>query len=73
MKFLKMFLAGLLAFVVGSFVMLFLWIFILVGIAGSMEPTVTVKPNSILRIDFAESIADAPQTDPFADYLLKMI
>ncbi len=27
---------GLLAFVVGSFVMSFLWIFILVGIAGSI-------------------------------------
>ena len=73
MKFVKMFLAGLLAFVVGSFVMLFLWIFILIGIAGSMESTVTVKPNSILKIDFAESIADAPVSDPFADHLLKMI
>ena len=43
MKFVKMFLAGLLAFVVGSFVMLFLWIFILIGIAGSMESTVDRK------------------------------
>lgn len=73
MKFFKLFFAGLLAFVVGSFVMMFLWIFILVGIAGSMESTVAVRPNSILKIDLAETIADAPQTDPFADYILKMI
>lgn len=73
MKFFKLFLAGLLAFVVGSFVMLFLWIFILVGIAGSMESAVTVKPHSILRIDLAETIADAPRNVPFADALLRMI
>lgn len=66
MKFIKLFLAGLLAFVVGSFVMLFLWIFILIGIAGSVESTVTVKPNSILKIDLSESIVDAPASDPFA-------
>ena len=37
MNFIKTFLAAILAFVVGSFLVFFLWIFILLGIAGSME------------------------------------
>ena len=37
MNFIKTFLAGLLAVVVGTFLVFFLWIFILLGIAGSME------------------------------------
>ncbi|MEG2370336.1 MAG: signal peptide peptidase SppA [Alistipes sp.] len=67
MKFLKVFLAGILAFVVGSFLMMFLWVFILLGIAGSMKgPVVAVKDNSILKIDLAETIIDAPASDPFS-------
>ena len=52
MKFLKMFFAGLLAFVVGSAVMLFLSVVILFGIVGSMtssEP-VTVGELSLIHI-----------------------
>ena len=55
MKFLKMFFAGLLAFVVGSAVMLFLSVVILFGIVGSMtssEP-VTVGEHAILKLDFS--------------------
>lgn len=66
MNFLKTFLAGILAVIVGSFLVFFLWIFILLGIAGSMEKSVTVHPGSILKIDFSEVLTDAPSTDPFA-------
>ena len=66
MNFLKTFLAGLLAFVVGTFLVFFLWIFILLGIAGSMEKHVVVHPESILKIDFSEMLIDAPSSDPLA-------
>ena len=52
MKFLKMFFAGLLAFVVGSAVMLFLSVVILFGIVGSMtssEP-VTDGEHAIFEV-----------------------
>ncbi len=68
MNFIKTFLAGVLAFVVGSFAVFFLWIFILIGIAGSMETPVTVEPESILKIDFSELITDSPSTDPLAGF-----
>ena len=60
MNFIKTFLAGLLAVVVGTFLVFFLWIFILLGIAGSMEKSVVVHPESILKIDFSEVLTDAP-------------
>ena len=41
MNFIKTFLAGLLAVVVGTFLVFFLWIFILLGIAGSMKEILT--------------------------------
>ena len=59
MNFIKTFLAGLLAFVVGTFLVFFIWIFVLMGIAGSMEKSVAVSPESILRIDFSEIITDS--------------
>ena len=66
MKFIKVFLAGLLAFVVGSFLCMVLLIAVLVSAAGSMESTTVVRKGSVLTIDLAESITDAPATDPFA-------
>ena len=66
MNFVKTFLAGLLAVVVGTFLVFFLWIFILLGIAGSMEKSVVVHPESILKIDFSEVLTDAPSSDPLA-------
>lgn len=66
MNFLKTFLAGLLAVVVGTFLVFFLWISILLGIAGSMEKGVSVHPESILKIDFSEVLTDAPSSDPLA-------
>ena len=63
-----MFFAGLLAFVVGSAVMLFLSVVILFGIVGSMtssEP-VTVGEHAILKLDFSEDLIESPSSDPFA-------
>lgn len=66
MNFVKTFLAGLLAVIVGTFLVFFLWIFILLGIAGSMEKSVAVHSESILKIDFSEVLTDAPSSDPLA-------
>ncbi len=66
MNFIKTFLAGLLAFFVGSFLVVFFWIMLLVGIAGSMESPVAVDSESILKIDLSEVITDGPSTDPLA-------
>ena len=68
MNFIKTFLAAILAFVVGSVLVVFLWIFILLGIAGSMEKSVVVHPESILKLDFSEVLTDAPSSDPFAGF-----
>lgn len=64
MKFLKVFLAALLAVVVGGVVSSLLWIFVVIGLAGSMESTTVVKPESVLVVDLAEDITDAPATNP---------
>lgn len=65
MKFFRTFLAALLAVVVGSFMMGFLWILALVGIAGTMESTTAVQPESVLVINLDEDISDSPVTNPF--------
>ena len=66
MNFLKTFLASLLAVVVGTVLVFFFCIFLLLGIAGSMERSVGVYPESILKIDFSEVMTDAPSSDPLA-------
>lgn len=70
MNFVKTFIAGLLAFMAGSIVMFFLFIFIITGIiagiGGSMDKPVLVPAGSVLKIDFSETITDAPVADPFA-------
>lgn len=67
MKFLKIFLAALLAVIVGGVFSSLLWFFVLCGIAGSFGtvPT-TVSNESILKIDMAENIIDAPSVNPFS-------
>lgn len=65
MKFLKVFLAALLAVVVGGVVSSLLWIFVAIGLAGSMESTAVVEPESVLVVDLAEDITDAPLKNPF--------
>ena len=64
MKFLKVFLAALLAVVVGGVVSSLLWVFALIGLAGSVESTTEVKPESVLVVDLAEDITDAPSANP---------
>lgn len=66
MNFIKTFLAGVLAFFVGSFLVVLFWIMLLAGIAGSMESVVTVPEKAILKIDLAEVITDSPSSDPLA-------
>lgn len=77
MKLFKTFLAGVLAFLVGSFLSLFFWLFLIGMIAGMAASiggnNVSIHPGSILKIDLAERIADAPSTDPTANFdLLSM-
>lgn len=64
MKFMKTFLAALLAVVVGGVLSSLLWVFIFIGLAGSMESTTVVKPNSVLVLNFDEDITDAPSANP---------
>lgn len=70
MNFLKTFLAGLLAFFVGSVLSFFFWFILLIGIVAAMggSETVVVPSESILKIDLAETLTDAPATDPMAGF-----
>lgn len=70
MHFLKTFLAALLAFVVGSVLSTLLWIFVLIGIASSLssEKGISVKDHSVLKLDFAEEIVDAPSASPLGAF-----
>lgn len=69
MNFFKTFLASLLAFFVANFVWFFLLIMFFVGVAAlSQSSTTTVSPKSVLHIDLAESIVDAPVDDPFSTF-----
>ena len=70
MNFIKTFLACVLALVVGSVVLFFFWIFLMMGLVGSFSnrTPVEVKPGSVLRIDLSEMITDAPSTDPLAGF-----
>lgn len=66
MNFWKTFLAGLLAMVAGGVLFFFFGMLLLVAIAGSMEKSVGIYPETILKIDFSEVVTDAPSTDPLA-------
>ncbi len=67
MNFAKTFIACVLAFVVGSFLFLFIWLMMVIGLVGSMgKSKPLVEEESILKIDFAEVITDSPSTDPLA-------
>ena len=70
MKFLKIFLATLLAMVVGTILSWVLCLVIFVGMAGSMGNTTqaTITPQTIVKIDFAENISDAPTKNPMAGF-----
>lgn len=66
MNFGKTFLAGLLAVVAGMALLFFFGFMLLFGIAATFEKSVTVQPESILKIDLSEMLTDAPSTDPLA-------
>lgn len=71
MNFLKTFLAGVLAFVVGCFLVCYIGMMLLVsmaGLAGSFEKAVSVPDGSILEINLDETITDSPATNPLADF-----
>ncbi|MBR6759898.1 MAG: signal peptide peptidase SppA [Alistipes sp.] len=69
MSFSTIFGAALLAVVVGGVVKFLLWmgLFSVVG-SFSSGSTVVVPEEAILKIDFAESILDAPSKDPMAGF-----
>lgn len=68
MNFGKTFLAALLAFVAGSIATTLLWIMFWVALAGILgDNAPAVEKNSILKIDLAEEITNAPAANPFYD------
>ena len=70
MKFFKIFLATLLAMVVGTVLSWILCLVIFAGMAGSMGKTTqaVITPQTIVKIDFAENISEAPTKNPMAGF-----
>lgn len=70
MKFFKIFLATLLAIVVGTVLSWVLCLIIFIGMAGSMENTTqaVITPQTIVKIDLAENITEAPTKNPLAGF-----
>lgn len=70
MKFFKIFLATLLAMIVGSVLSWVLCLIVFVGMAGSMGQTTkaVITPQTIVKIDFAENITEAPAKNPMAGF-----
>ena len=70
MKFFKIFLATLLAMVVGTVLSWVLCLVIFVGMAGSMEGSTqaVITPQTIVKIDLAENITEAPTKNPMAGF-----
>ena len=70
MKFSKVFLATLLAILVSGIISWIFGLIFLFGIIGSMEPTTTatLTPQTIVKIDLAESISEAPTKNPMAGF-----
>lgn len=62
----KVFLAALLAVVVGSVVSFLFWISLFSGLSALVEPqTKPIPESAILKIDFKECLTDAPSKSPF--------
>lgn len=70
MKFSKIFLATLLAVLVSGVISSLFSLIFFFGILGSMESTTTaaITPQTILKIDFAENISEAPTKNPMAGF-----
>ena len=70
MKFFKIFLATLLALIVSSVLSWILFFSIFAGMAGSMSKTTqaVITPQTIVKIDLAENISEAPTKNPMAGF-----
>ncbi len=68
MKFLRNFLASLLAVLVGLLILPMIFFAIVGGILGSMEKPVVLQPESVLKIDLAEPIVDSPNFDMMGQF-----
>ena len=70
MKFFKIFLATLLALVVGTVLSWVLCLIVFAGMAGSLGQTTkaVITPQTIVKIDFAENITEAPTKNPMAGF-----
>ena len=70
MKFFKIFLATLLAMVVGTVLSWVLCLVMFAGMAGSMgqKTQAVITPQTIVKIDFAENITEAPAKNPLAGF-----
>ena len=70
MSFWKIFFGSLLAFVIGSFLVLFIFIAFIFGIAAafSSEETVSVKPSSVLSLDLSYEIPEQTTYEPFQGF-----
>ncbi len=65
----KSFLAALLAVVVGSIATFIIGLILISGISAAFAPaTKGIPAEAILKIDLAESIVDAPSSDPLAAF-----
>ncbi|MFI3264774.1 MAG: signal peptide peptidase SppA [Rikenellaceae bacterium] len=68
MKFFKIFFAALLGCLVSGIIGFFLWVILLFSVSGlfNLEKSVTVSPNSILKISLEENFSEAPANYPFS-------
>ena len=68
LTFMKVFLATLLAIFTNGMISGFMWFVIMMSFSALGTTNVAVAPNSILKIDLADNITDAPQANPFASF-----
>ena len=70
MNFWKVFGATLLAMLVGSIISWSMWFSVFAGFSSLFEQTdlPVITPQTILKIDFAENITEAPSRDPLAGF-----
>ncbi len=67
-SFFKFTFASILGVIIGGFILLFLGIMIIAGIAASGDKTVTIKDNSILEIKLNKELVDRGSDNPLANF-----
>ena len=67
-SFFKFTFASILGVIIGGFLLLFLGIMIIAGIASSADKPVTVKAKSILEIKLNNQLVDRGSDNPLADF-----